>query len=82
MSEYSTAFSSLARFASAFVSTEKQEARMFERGLRDEIRGRVDVLQLPTFFTMLDIALIAERGMPQQPNSQNNKRFGGNPFQG
>ena len=82
MSEYSTAFLSLARFASAFVSTEKQEARMFERGIRDEVRRRVDVLQLLTFSTMLDIALIAERGIQQQPNSQNNKRSGGNQFQG
>ena len=82
MSEYLIAFSRLARFASAFVLTEKKEARMFERGLRDEIRGHVDVLQLSTFSVVLDVALIAERGMSQQPNSQNNKRSGGNQFQG
>ena len=41
MAQYEAKFTSLSRFAKAFVSTEEEKAKQFMRGLRPSIRNKI-----------------------------------------
>ena len=41
LAQYETKFTSLSRFARAFVSTEDEKAKLFMRGLRPSIRNKI-----------------------------------------
>ena len=67
-------FTDLSRFAEAMVPNELQRARKFEGGLRDDIKGRVNTFRLATFLEVLDVALIAEKGLVGSTPSHQVKR--------
>jgi Retroviral aspartyl protease/RNase H-like domain found in reverse transcriptase/Reverse transcriptase (RNA-dependent DNA polymerase)/Integrase zinc binding domain/Retrotransposon gag protein/Zinc knuckle len=61
VAQYDAKFTELSRFATHLVNDESRKARLFERGLRDEIRSDVIALKLPLKSQVLDRALIIER---------------------
>ena len=63
MIEYNAKFIELSRYALHIVSTESHKARMFEAGLRWNIKNKVDILRLPTHQEVLHAALIAEESL-------------------
>lgn len=59
--QYAIKFNELARFAPHQVDTEERKARRFEQGLKPWIFSRLAVLQIDSFTTILEKAIIAER---------------------
>mgnify|MGYP003702931319 CR=1 FL=1 len=60
VAEYEAKFTELARFSPHVVDTDYKKARHFERGLRDDILEKVNVLKLETYIEVLDQAIISE----------------------
>ncbi|KAL8127127.1 hypothetical protein AgCh_014156 [Apium graveolens] len=58
--EYEAKFTELARLVPEYVSTEIQKARRFQQGLKPEIRRGVVALQLKTYSSMVQAALVVE----------------------
>ncbi|KAJ4975401.1 hypothetical protein NE237_000507 [Protea cynaroides] len=57
--EYVKKFDELSQFAPP-VTTDESKTRQFEEGLREDIRGSVSMLQLPTYAAVLEKAMILD----------------------
>ncbi|XP_074325376.1 uncharacterized protein LOC141663210 [Apium graveolens] len=60
VSEYEAKFTELARLVSEYVSKETQKVRRFQQGLKPEIRSGVVALQLKTYPSVVQDALVIE----------------------
>ncbi|XP_074356400.1 uncharacterized protein LOC141696113 [Apium graveolens] len=58
--EYEAKFTELARLVPVYVSTEAQKAKRFQQGLKPEIRSEVVALQLKTYPSVVQAALVIE----------------------
>ncbi|XP_028117733.1 uncharacterized protein LOC114315312 [Camellia sinensis] len=63
VAEYEAQFTELALFTPYMVDTDYKKARKFERGLRDAILDRINVLKLPKYIDVLDKVLMAETNL-------------------
>ncbi|XP_028071222.1 uncharacterized protein LOC114273622 [Camellia sinensis] len=66
VAEYEAQFAELAQFAPHMVDTDYKKARKFEGGLRGAILDRVNMLKLPTYVDVLEMAVIAEGNITAQ----------------
>ncbi|XP_028123759.1 uncharacterized protein LOC114320884 [Camellia sinensis] len=66
IAEYEAQFAELARFAPHMVDTDYKKARKFERGLRNAILDKVNMLKLPTYVDVLERAVIAKGNLAAQ----------------
>ncbi|XP_028118063.1 uncharacterized protein LOC114315649 [Camellia sinensis] len=69
VAEYEAKFTKVARFAPHMVDTDYKKLRHFERGLRDDILEKVNVLKLETYIEVLDQAIISEASIAKQTKS-------------
>ncbi|GFY95423.1 hypothetical protein Acr_10g0008080 [Actinidia rufa] len=69
VAQYEAKFTSLSRFAKAFVSTEEEKAKQFMRGLRPSIRNKIAGNLIKVYSTMVS-ATAAIEGTIQNPKSQ------------
>ena len=60
VTEYDIKFTELARLVPEYVSTEGQRAKRFQQGLKPEIRSGVVALQLTTYTSVVQAALVLE----------------------
>ncbi|XP_074356570.1 uncharacterized protein LOC141696310 [Apium graveolens] len=60
VAEYEAKFTELARLAPGYVNTEIQKARRFQQGLNPEVRSGVVTLQLKTYTSVVQAALVIE----------------------
>ncbi|KAL8099388.1 hypothetical protein AgCh_031868 [Apium graveolens] len=60
VAEYEAKFTELARLAPGYVNTEIQKGRRFQQGLKPEVRSRVVALQLKTYTSVVQAALVIE----------------------
>ncbi|KAL8089313.1 hypothetical protein AgCh_038934 [Apium graveolens] len=60
VAEYEAKFTELARFALDYVSSEAQKAKRFQQGLKPEIWSGVVVLQLKTYTSVVQAAIVIE----------------------
>ncbi|KAL8108946.1 hypothetical protein AgCh_025152 [Apium graveolens] len=60
VAEYEAKFTELARLAPGYVNTEIQKARRFQQGLKPEVRSGVVALQLKTYTSVVQGALVIE----------------------
>ncbi|XP_074323171.1 uncharacterized protein LOC141660107 [Apium graveolens] len=60
VAEYEAKFTELARLVPAYVSTEAKKAKRFQQGLKSEIRSGVVALQLKTYTSVVQAALVIE----------------------
>ncbi|XP_074374361.1 uncharacterized protein LOC141714759 [Apium graveolens] len=60
VSEYEAKFMELARLAPGYVSTEIQKVRRFQQGLKPEVHSGVVTLQLKTYPSVVQAALVIE----------------------
>ena len=51
----------LGRFAPHLIATEEMRAKLFQEGLRPQIRRQVACLEIQNFQRLVDVASIAER---------------------
>ncbi|XP_074336789.1 uncharacterized protein LOC141673963 [Apium graveolens] len=58
--EYEAKFTELAQLAPGYVNTEIQKARRFQQGLKPEVRSAVVALQLKTYTSVVQAALVIE----------------------
>jgi hypothetical protein len=61
--QYSTRFMELARFVANLILDEETKAERFENGLNPRIRERVICLEIKDYARLVEVALLAERGM-------------------
>ncbi|XP_028099061.1 uncharacterized protein LOC114298656 [Camellia sinensis] len=66
VAEYEAQFGELARFAPHMVDMDYKKAHKFERGLRNAILDRVNMLKLPTYVDVLERAVIAKGNLATQ----------------
>ena len=60
VAQYEAKFTSLSRFAKAFVSTEEEKAKQFMRGLRPSIRNKIAGNLIKVYSTMVSAAAAIE----------------------
>ncbi|KAL8110718.1 hypothetical protein AgCh_026455 [Apium graveolens] len=60
VAEYEAKFMELARLVPVYVSTEAQKAKRFQQGLKPKIRSGVVALQLKTYPSVVQVALVIE----------------------
>ncbi|KAL8148852.1 hypothetical protein AgCh_006016 [Apium graveolens] len=60
VAEYEAKFTELARLVPVYVNTEAQKAKRFQQGLKPEIRSGVVALQLKTYPSVVQAALVIE----------------------
>ncbi|KAL8134052.1 hypothetical protein AgCh_009214 [Apium graveolens] len=72
--EFEAKFTELARLVPENVSTESQEARRFQKGLKPEIRRGVVALQLETYSSMVQVALVMEGDQKLVVKEENDKK--------
>ncbi|KAL8108980.1 hypothetical protein AgCh_025174 [Apium graveolens] len=72
--EYEAKFTELARLIPEYVSTEIQKARRFQQGLRPEIHRRVVALQLKTYSSMVQAALVIESDQKLAVKEESDKK--------
>ncbi|GFY96886.1 hypothetical protein Acr_11g0011920 [Actinidia rufa] len=73
VAQYEAKFTSLSRFAKAFVSTEEEKAKQFMRGLRPSIRNKIAGNLIKPGHRVMDCPLIGQLRQSQQrgqPHSQ------------
>jgi hypothetical protein len=61
--QYSARFMELARFAVNLIPDEESKAERFENGLNPRIKERVICLEIKDFARLVEVALLAERGI-------------------
>lgn len=61
--EYEAEFVRLSKFAKKLVTDEASRARMFEEGLRPQIKQVVVAFELETYSAVVNKALVVERGL-------------------
>ncbi|XP_028118783.1 uncharacterized protein LOC114316315 [Camellia sinensis] len=69
IAEYEAKFTELARFTPHMVDTDYKKVRHFERGLRDDILDKMNVLKLETYIDVLDRAIISGANLARQSKS-------------
>ncbi|KAL8106936.1 hypothetical protein AgCh_023655 [Apium graveolens] len=72
--EYEAKFTELARLVPEYVSTEIQKARRFQQGLKPEIRRGVVALQLKTYSSMVQAALVMESDQKLAVKEESDKK--------
>ncbi|GFZ13156.1 hypothetical protein Acr_23g0015410 [Actinidia rufa] len=73
VAQYEAKFTSLSRFAKAFVSTEEEKAKQFMRGLRPSIRNKIAGNLIKVYSTMVSAAAAIEETLNETRNIQNPK---------
>ncbi|GFY88798.1 hypothetical protein Acr_06g0007380 [Actinidia rufa] len=73
VAQYEAKFTSLSRFAKAFVSTEKEKAKQFMRGLRPSIRNKILGNLIKVYSTMVSAAAAIEETLNETRKIQNPK---------
>ncbi|XP_028103957.1 uncharacterized protein LOC114303006 [Camellia sinensis] len=80
VAKHEAKFTELARFAPHMVDTDYKKVRHFERGLREDILEKVNVLKLETYSEVLGLAIISEANIARQAKSstdwKNSKKQG------
>jgi hypothetical protein len=61
--QYSFRFMELAKFAANLISDEESKAERFKKGLNPRIKERVICLEIKDYAKMVEVALLAERGI-------------------
>ena len=69
----------LARITSEYVSSEAQQAKRFQKGLKPEIRSGVVALQLKTYTSVVQAALVIEsdQRLAAKEKGQKKRKFEG-----
>ncbi|KAL8125444.1 hypothetical protein AgCh_012944 [Apium graveolens] len=78
VAEYEAKFMELARLVPLYVSTKAQKAKRFQQGLKPEIRSGVVALQLKTYPSVVQAALVIESDQKlaaKEKGDKKNKRF-------
>ena len=73
VAQYEAKFTSLSRFAKAFVSTEEENAKQFMRGLRPSIRNKITKILIKVFLTMVSSAVSIEETLNETRKITNPK---------
>ncbi|GFS43664.1 hypothetical protein Acr_00g0086290 [Actinidia rufa] len=73
VAQYEAKFTSLSRFAKAFVSTEEEKVKQFMRGLRPFIRNKIAGNLIKVYSTMVSAAAAIEETLNETRNIQNPK---------
>ncbi|GFY92921.1 hypothetical protein Acr_08g0013170 [Actinidia rufa] len=73
VAQYEAKFTSLSRFAKAFVSTEEEKAKQFMRGLRSSIRNKIAGNLIKVYSTMVSAAAAIEETLNETRKIQNPK---------
>ncbi|GFZ12759.1 hypothetical protein Acr_23g0011440 [Actinidia rufa] len=73
VAQYEAKFTSLSRFAKAFVSTEEEKAKQFMRGLRPSIRNKIAGNLIKVYSTMVSAAAAIEETLNETRKIQNPK---------
>ncbi|XP_057506501.1 uncharacterized protein LOC130789685 [Actinidia eriantha] len=73
VAQYDAKFTSLSRFAKAFVSTEEEKAKQFMRGLRPSIRNKIARNLIKVYSTMVSAAAAIEETLNETRKIQNPK---------
>ncbi|KAL8133741.1 hypothetical protein AgCh_008979 [Apium graveolens] len=74
VTEYEAKFTELARIAPEYVSSEAQRAKRFQQGLKPEIRSGVVALQLKTYTSVVQAALVIESDQKLAAKEQGEKK--------
>ena len=70
--EYEAEFAKLSKYAPTLISDETSKARRLEEGLRSDIRNAVASFELQTYETVLNKALVIERGLAESEKATDN----------
>ncbi|GFY95611.1 hypothetical protein Acr_10g0009960 [Actinidia rufa] len=73
VAQYEAKFTSLLRFAKAFLSTEEEKAKQFMRGLRPSIRNKIAENLIKVYSTMFSAAAAIEETLNETRKIQNPK---------
>ncbi|XP_057493165.1 uncharacterized protein LOC130778658 [Actinidia eriantha] len=73
VAQYEAKFTSLSRFAKAFVSTEEEKAKQFMRGLRPSIRNKIAGNLIKVYSTMVSAAAAIEETLNETRKITNPK---------
>ncbi|KAL8109483.1 hypothetical protein AgCh_025542 [Apium graveolens] len=73
-SVYEAKFTELARIAPEYVSSEAQRAKQFQQGLKPEIRSGVVALQLKTYTSVVQVALVIKSNQKLAAKEQGEKK--------
>ena len=74
VTEYEAKFMELARIAPEYISSEAQRAKWFQQGLKPEIRSGVVALQLKTYTSVVQAALVIESDQKLAAKEQSEKK--------
>ena len=74
--EYERRFTELSRYAMEFISTEANQAKCFEQGLRPAIREKLVALKIRDYRDMVDRATLVERDIEDSQRRQSWARGG------
>ncbi|KAL8088909.1 hypothetical protein AgCh_038612 [Apium graveolens] len=74
VAEYEAKFTELARLAPEYVNTEIQKARRFEQGLKPKVRSGVVALQLKTYTSVVQAALVIESDQKLASKERSDKK--------
>ncbi|GFZ17217.1 hypothetical protein Acr_26g0004870 [Actinidia rufa] len=74
IADYEGSFTNLAEYAPHLVATDEMQARIFEDGLRHEIKRVIRPLVLPTYAEVLDRAIIVEQDEIERKKYFDSKR--------
>ncbi|XP_074324183.1 uncharacterized protein LOC141661104 [Apium graveolens] len=79
VAEYEPKFTELARLAPGYVNIEIQKARRFQQGLKLEVRSGVVALQIKTYTSVVQAALVIEsdQKLASKERSDKKRRFEG-----
>ncbi|XP_074323089.1 uncharacterized protein LOC141660031 [Apium graveolens] len=77
VADYEAKFTELARLAPRYVNTEIQKARRFQQGLKPKVRSGVVALQLKTYTSVVQAALVIEsdQKLASKERSDNKRKF-------
>ncbi|KAL8147811.1 hypothetical protein AgCh_005211 [Apium graveolens] len=74
VAEYEAKFTELARLVHIYVSSEAQKAKRFQQGLKPEIRSGVVALQLKTYPSVVQAALVIESDQKLASKEKSDKK--------
>ena len=71
--EYVYGFNRLARYAPEDVATDRAKQSKFRRGLSEELKEKLSVIDFPDFQTLVDKAIVAEHAIQELTGSRKRK---------
>jgi hypothetical protein len=74
VTEYEIEFSRLARYAPIYAKDDEAKARRFSQGLRQPIKGRVEVFELKSFRDVANKALTVEQAYVEEQEEEEQQR--------